>query len=191
MKVTFRRGCCSDLDNVYNLHLKCFSPTDCWYKSSIRSYLEKSILIEIEETKQLIGLLLQGVMTPCNKKFNIDDNNINNNKSDYKEDIFEPINADGEFFYKNNLQYKPIFGITMICVDSNYRGNGLAKKLIEKHFKDNSNKLVCLNTRKSNINAYRLYQTMGYNHIAFIKNKYFLPTEDSSFMIKDLTKNYE
>ena len=189
MKLTFRRGCSSDLDNVYNLHLRCFTPTDCWYKSSIRSYLEKSILIEIEETKQIIGLLLQGFMTPCNKKFNIDD--IEFGKSDYKEDIFEPINTDGEYFYKNNLQYKPIFGISMICVDSNYRGNGLATKLIEKHFKDNSNKLVCLNTRKSNINAYRLYQKMGYNHIAFIKNKYFLPTEDSSFMIKDLTKNHE
>ena len=57
----------------------------------------------------------------------------------------------------------------------------------DKHFKDNSNKTICLNTRRSNINAYRLYQSMGYNHIAFIKNKYFLPTEDSIFMIKDLT----
>jgi ribosomal protein S18 acetylase RimI-like enzyme len=73
----------------------------------------------------------------------------------------------------------------MICIDPKYRGKGLAKKLIEKHWKDNNNKLVCLNTRKSNITAFMLYKSMGYEHIAYIKNKYFLPTEDSIFMIKD------
>ena len=187
MKVKFRRGCPDDIDNVFDLHLKCFIPTDCWYKSAIRPHLEKSILIELVETKQIIGILLQGFITPCNKKFNIDENDIN--KSEYKQDIFEPINIEGEQFSKENNQYKQLFGITMICIDSNFRGNGLAKKLIEKHFKDNSNcnKTVCLNTRSSNINAYRLYQIMGYNHIGFIKNKYFLPAEDSIFMIKNLT----
>jgi len=63
----------------------------------------------------------------------------------------------------------------------------LAKKLIEKHWQDNPNKILCLNTRRSNINAYSLYKKMGYEHIALIKNKYFLPTEDSIFMIKDLS----
>ena len=75
----------------------------------------------------------------------------------------------------------------MICVDPKYRGKGLAKKLIQKHFVDNVNKVVCLNTRRSNISAYKLYQTMGYDHIAYIKNKYFLPNEDAIFMIKDLS----
>lgn len=213
MKVKLRRGCQNDIDNVFDLHLKCFIPTDCWYKSAIRPYLDKSILIEVIETKQIIGILLQGFITPCNKKINIDETNNTLNDtlneplkeqisfkladekqsvslstpSEYKEDIFEPINIDGEQFCKKNFQYKQMFGIMMICIDSKFRGNGLAKKLIDKHFKDNSNKTICLNTRRSNINAYRLYQSMGYNHIAFIKNKYFLPTEDSIFMIKDLT----
>jgi ribosomal protein S18 acetylase RimI-like enzyme len=75
----------------------------------------------------------------------------------------------------------------MICIDPKYRSKGLAKKLIQKHFDDNKNKIVCLNTRRSNLCAYKLYQTMGYEHISYIKNKYFLPTEDSIFMIKDLS----
>jgi ribosomal protein S18 acetylase RimI-like enzyme len=87
----------------------------------------------------------------------------------------------------NNLHFKELFGIVMICVDPQYRGKGLAKKIIEKHFQDNSNKVVCLNTRKSNIGAFMLYKSMGYEHVAYIRNKYFLPTEDSVFMIKDLT----
>jgi ribosomal protein S18 acetylase RimI-like enzyme len=173
MKVNFRRGCHNDIDNVYNLHLKCFIPTDCWYKSAIRPYLEKSILIEVIESKEIIGILLQGFITPCIS-------------SKYNEDIFEPINIDGEQFSKDKFQYKQHVGIMMICIDSNFRGYGLAKKLIDKHFKDNSNKTVCLNTRRTNIDAYKLYQRMGYNHIAFIKNKYFLPDEDSIFMIKEL-----
>jgi ribosomal protein S18 acetylase RimI-like enzyme len=73
----------------------------------------------------------------------------------------------------------------MICIHPKYRGKGLGKKLIEKHFDDNKNMTLCLNTRRSNINAYQLYKTMGYEQIAFIKNKYFLPSEDSVFMIKN------
>jgi ribosomal protein S18 acetylase RimI-like enzyme len=74
----------------------------------------------------------------------------------------------------------------MICVDPEFRGKGLAKKLIEKHWQDNPNKnILCLNTRKTNISAFMLYKLMGYEHIAYIKNKYFLPTEDSIFMIKE------
>jgi ribosomal protein S18 acetylase RimI-like enzyme len=42
-------------------------------------------------------------------------------------------------------------------------------------------------TRQSNSNAYELYKSMGYIQIAIIKNKYFLPSEDSIFMIKHLT----
>jgi ribosomal protein S18 acetylase RimI-like enzyme len=83
-------------------------------------------------------------------------------------------------------QFKEYYGIVMICIHPNYRGKGLGKKLIEKHFDDNKNNLVCLNTRRSNINAYLLYKKMGYEQIGFIKNKYFLPSEDSVFMIKEL-----
>jgi ribosomal protein S18 acetylase RimI-like enzyme len=173
----------------YNLHTKCFSQTDCWYKTSIKPYLEKGIILELADTKEIIGVLLQGYLTPCNKKFDIDENSNSNLSGKYKEDIFEPVNTNGELFMEKNIQYKQIYGIMMICVDPKYRGKGLAKKLIEKHFADNANKVVCLNTRRSNISAYKLYQTMGYEHIAYIKNKYFLPSEDSIFMIRDLSGN--
>ena len=103
-----------------------------------------------------------------------------NNNLEYKEDIFESICDKGKIFDS----FKEYYGIVMICIHSDYRGKGLAKKLINKHFDDNKEKLVCLNTRRSNINAYQLYKNMGYEHIAFIKNKYFLPSEDSIFMIK-------
>lgn len=190
MKLKIRRGTQDDLEKVYELHTKCFSPTDCWYKTTIRPYLEKAIILELTDSKQIIGVLLQGYIVPCNKKFDIDEEtkkeNVNST-GNYKEDIFEPVNKSGELFMEKNIQYKQIFGIMMICVDPKYRGKGLAKKLIQKHFVDNTNKVVCLNTRRSNIGAYKLYQTMGYDHIAYIKNKYFLPGEDAIFMIKDLS----
>jgi ribosomal protein S18 acetylase RimI-like enzyme len=187
MKVKLRRGNQNDLDQVYDLHTKCFSSTDCWYKSSIRPYLEKAIVLELSDTKQIIGVLLQGYLVPCNKKFDVDENQ--NSIDNYKADIFEPVNKNGELFMEKEIHYRQIYGIMMICVDKNFRGKGLAKKLITKHFADNINKVVCLNTRHSNISAYKLYQTMGYEHIAYIKNKYFLPSEDSIFMIKDLSNS--
>ena len=110
---------------------------------------------------------------PPNKKYNI-----------YEKDIFIPCNDKGNIFFKNMDHIKEHYGIVMICIDPRYRGYGLAKKLINKHIQNNSNKLLCLHTRKSNIIAYNLYKNMGYEHIGFIKNKYFLPNEDSIFMIK-------
>ena len=187
MKLKIRRGNQDDLDQIYELHMRCFSSTDCWYKSSIRPYLERAIVLELSDTKQIIGVLLQGYIIPCNKKFDIDENQNSQEPDKYKEDIFEPVNKNGELFMEKNIQYKQIYGIMMVCVDPKFRGKGLAKKLMQKHFADNINKVVCLNTRRSNISAYKLYETMGYDHIAYIKNKYFLPSEDAIFMIKDLS----
>jgi len=104
-----------------------------------------------------------------------------NTDQEYKEDIFEAVCDKGKIFDP----YEEYYGIVMICVHPSFRGKGLAKKLIEKHFEDNKDIIVCLNTRRSNINAYQLYKKMGYEHLAFIKNKYFLPSEDSIFMIKE------
>lgn len=176
MKIKLRRSTQIDLDNVYDLHTKCFNNADYWYKSNIQHYLDNGIIIEIKETNEVIGILLQGNITPCNKKMDIDID------KEYKEDIFEAINDKC-----NNFDpYTEYYGIVMICIDPKYRGKGLGKKLIQAHFDDNKNKKICLNTRRSNINAYQLYKKMGYEHIAFIKNKYFLPSEDSIFMIKNL-----
>lgn len=192
MKLIIRRGCNEDLDGVYNLHTKCFPQSDCWYKSAIKPHLENGIIIEVANDK-IIGVLLQDYITPCNKKIKLDDQE----SSDYKEDIFVNkisdninINTIATDFIKNNKQYTPIYGIIMICIDPLYRRHGLAKKLIQKHFIDNENKhtLLCLNARQSNINAQELYKSMGYIQIAIIKNKYFLPSEDSVFMIKNLVE---
>ena len=186
MKVRFRRSSQNDIDNVYNLHVKCFSKSDQWYRPVIKHYLDKGIVIETDK-KNIVGVLLQGYITPCNTAITaktVDDEELD--KNNYKEDMFEPITDNGKLFFDNNIHFKELFGIVMICVDPDFRGKGLAKKLIEKHWKDNPNKILCLNTRKSNVNAFMLYKKMGYEHIAYIKNKYFLPTEDSIFMIKDL-----
>jgi ribosomal protein S18 acetylase RimI-like enzyme len=183
MKVKIRRSNQADLEQVYQLQLKCFAINDQWYKSNIKHYLDSGVVIVCRESGTLIGVLLQGPITPCNQKYNIED--INNN-TDYKEDIFEPVNDLGRFFFNELMHFKELYGIVMICIDPDFRGRGLGKKLIEKHWYDNPGKIVCLNTRRSNISAYSLYKSMGYEHIAFIKNKYFLPTEDSVFMVKDL-----
>ncbi len=201
MKLKFRRSNQNDLESIYNLHMDCFNTSDHWYKSNIKHYLDKGIVVEFVDSNsnidnkpnQIIGVLLQGSIVPCNKKFNEEelDDSTHKINSGYKEDIFEPVSSDGEIFFKNNLHYKELYGIVMICVDSKFRGKGLAKKLIEKHFTDNTGKLVCLNTRRTNVNAYLLYKKMGYEHIAYIKNKYFQPTEDSIFMIRDLSTDKE
>lgn len=180
MKVKIRRSCNEDVESIYNLHTKCFMQSDHWYKSAIKNYVNNGIVIENLKTHELIGILLQGLMTPCNKKFDIEDDD------NYKEDIFEPVDDIGKAFVEQKTHYKEIYGIVMICIDPNFRGKGLGKKLIEKHFNDNPDKLLCLNTRRSNINAYSLYKKMGYIHIGLIKNKYFLPNEDSIFMIRDI-----
>jgi ribosomal protein S18 acetylase RimI-like enzyme len=176
MKLFIRRTCVSDLDNIYDLHIKCFSQTDLWYKNNIQNYLDKGIVIL--KNDNIIGVLLQGEIIPCN-------NNNNNFKNEY-EDVFEPITDNGIAFINNNMHNKSLYGIVMICVDPKYRKKGIAQKLIKKHFDDNINNLICLHTRASNINAINLYNKMGYEHIAFIKNKYFLPNEKSAFMIKNL-----
>ena len=178
MKIKLRRSTQNDLEKVYNLHTHCFNNSDLWYRSNIQHYLNSGIITELINSKnetEIIGVLLQGSITPCNQKMEIESD------QEYKEDVFEPVNDKGKIFDS----FKEYYGIVMICIHQKYRGKGLGKKLIEKHFDDNKNVILCLNTRRSNINAYQLYKKMGYEQIAFIKNKYFLPSEDSVFMIKN------
>jgi ribosomal protein S18 acetylase RimI-like enzyme len=201
MKLLIRRTSPDDLNDIYDLHIKCFSQTDTWYKNNIKNYLDTGIVIVKDNI--LIGVLLQGDILPCSNNNNkpLSQNgstghdiklfNINENE-DYLEnvnsinDIFKPITDNGIIFYNNNIHYKNIYGIVMICIHPKYRKKGLAQKLINKHFDDNINNLICLNTRASNNNAINLYKKMGYEHIGYIKNKYFLPDEDSAFMIKNI-----
>lgn len=175
MKIKIRRSCNDDIDKIFNLHNICFSKNDCWYKSAISNYVDSGIVIEIVDSKEIIGVLLQGNILPCSDSF-----------FDSKDELIE-LNKEsdlGEGFIKDNLHKKEHMGIVMICIHPEYRNKGLAKKLINKHFNDNKGKLVCLNTRKSNHKAISLYKSLGYDHIGNIPNKYFLPNEDSVFMIK-------
>jgi ribosomal protein S18 acetylase RimI-like enzyme len=176
MKLKLRNSEINDVDKIYDLQLKCFGVNDAWYKQIILQYIEFGLVIEFNN--DIIGVLLQGNITPCNKKYDF----LNN--PSYKEDEFEPITEYGNCFLLNNNQYNTMYGILMICIDEKFRGKKLAQKLILTHFNQNKGKTVCLTTRKLNINAYKLYLKMGYNHIANIKNKYFNPNEDAIFMVK-------
>jgi ribosomal protein S18 acetylase RimI-like enzyme len=180
MRVKLRNTTKNDLDKIYELHTKCFSREDQWYKYIIKNYLDNGYVIETTDNNEIIAVLLQGDIIPCNRKL-FEEANDN-----YKPDEFVPVNDYGEYFNDYKLYYKPCKGITMICVNPEYRKKGLAKKLINQHFKENINNIVCLNTRCSNIEAYNLYKSLGYEHIGIIKNKYILPDEDSFFMIKKL-----
>ena len=162
IKLNIRKSKYSDLDKVYDLHLKCFEKTDCWYKTIVRQHINNGYVIE--NNKNIIGVLLEGDIIA------LDGN-----------EEFIPSNDIGTKFIEDNLQYSKLFGIIMICVDPNYQKFGLGKKLINKHISKNKNKSLYLHTRKSNT-AQQLYIKMGYKHIGTINNKYFQPSEDSIFM---------
>ena len=72
MKIKIRRSCQSDLDKVFDLHTKCFSQSDHWYKSNIRHYLDDGIVVETKDSNKIIGILLQGYITPCNQNLNVE-----------------------------------------------------------------------------------------------------------------------
>lgn len=176
MNILIRKSHPSDLQQVYELNKKCFLyPLD---ESKIMSYLDHSFILEIENSNKIIGALLQGVVITRNHDL------INDVDSNYKPDAFTPINSKNKLFLENNIYYKNIHGIAMLCIDENFRSKGLAQKLIEKHWQNTPNNFSCLNVRVSNHNAYNLYKKLGYQDTAIIKNNYF--HEDSIFMVKDL-----
>jgi ribosomal protein S18 acetylase RimI-like enzyme len=165
MKIVIRNSTFNDNEKIYNLHIKCFQQSDRWYRPVICDTCKNGYVVEIAETGKVIGVLLYGKITPC----------IN-------DDIFNYTNIQGWEFMNNNDHLKEHDGIIMLCVDPKYQKKGLATKLINQYHCDSKTDL-CLNTRKSN-NAYNLYIKLGYNHIGTIKDKYFLPIEDSYFMYR-------
>lgn len=175
MKVILRQSNSKDLESIYDLQIKCFIKSEHWYRSIIQNYLSDGYILEIilsNNTTKVIGVLLHGEIVPCNE-------GIFNNGGD----VFIPNTDYGKYFFDNNLHKNPHHGITMLCVHPKFRNKGLAQKLINKFHNDHNNKTLCLNTRASNP-AYHLYRKLGYEHIGTIKEKYFLPTEDSLFMLK-------
>jgi len=179
MKLIIRNSNNNDLDKIYELHKLCFLNIDHWYKNQFNNYINNIIIIENVNNNNILGLLIQGLIYPCNKNNNLFNDNLN--------DKFIPNNEIGTLFLNNNIHYKEHFGILMLCIHPDYRNKGFATKLINKHFEyciNNNHKIICLNTRESNINAFKLYSKLGYINIANITNKYFFPSEDSIFMIK-------
>jgi ribosomal protein S18 acetylase RimI-like enzyme len=167
-QVVFRQSRPSDLDKMYELHKLCFKQSDQWYKAMFQQFTDKALVIERESDKEMLAFLLQGPIIPCDSE----EDGIN----------FIPQTPNGTEFKRRNLHLSEVYGIVLLCVHPNYRGKGLAQKLITKHILLNPNRTLCLNTRRSNP-AYYLYLKMGYEHIGVIKEKYYQPTEDSMFMI--------
>lgn len=181
MKLIIRNSNINDLDKLYELHKLCFTSIDQWYKNNFNAYINNSIILENINNNEILGFLIHGSIFPCVKNNNMFNDNLN--------DVFIPNNEIGTLFLNNNIHYNEHFGILMLCVHPNYRNKGIATKLINVHFNysiANNHKVICLNARKSNINAINLYIKMGYSNIAFITNKYFFPSEDSVFMIKTI-----
>lgn len=169
-KIKIRRGENDDLEGIYECHKKCFEQSDLWYKSIIQQSLKNSYIVEkLDSEKTIIGILLQGDVIACDPS---------------EIDSYVEKNKSGEIFKNNNLHIEPINGVTMICIDPEFRNKGLASRLLKIHFEENENKIVGLLTRKSNP-AYNLYLKMGYEHIADIKDKYFFPIEDAYLLIKN------
>jgi len=160
MKVLIRKTTKEDLTAIYDLHIKCFTTMDTWYKSYLANFMDSGYVIEnINTNSMILGVLLYGDITACDENETL--------------------------IMENNMEYnnKPTRGITMLCVDKKYQGKGLAKKLIDKYHHDNPHKTLCLHTRESNINAITLYKKKGYTIFGRIKDKYFCPTEDSIYML--------
>jgi ribosomal protein S18 acetylase RimI-like enzyme len=158
MKIIIRKSSIDDLNQVFNLHNKCFSFNDRWYLNAIRQYIDNSIVIEYD--KNIIGVLLQGEFIPVldNEKYiSIIENNKNYNNS--------------------------VYGIVMLCVDTAYRNLGLATKLIDMHKQLNKKKTLYLCTRRSNEYAISLYIKNNYINVGYIENKYYLPSEDAFLMM--------
>ena len=174
MKIQIRKTNNNDLNIINELQHKCFSKTDVWYESAIRNYLSNGLLIELirDNNTKCVGVLLQGDIQACSTGI-----------LGLNGDIFEPIGEEGNLFIQNNKHFTNIHGIVMLCIHPKYQKKGLATRLLTYYHSINKNKVLCLNTRTSNVKAIALYRKMGYKHIGNIKEKYFLPTEDSVYMI--------
>lgn len=191
--MNIRKSNDNDLNEIFNLHLKCFDTADCLYKATFISLLANGIVIEKEN--KIVSFLSQELLSPCDilplSMESIDNTNdkylenlIENTTNEIKYDVdnFIPVNEIGISFKMNNNHIKPMYGISLIFVEREFRNTGIASAMISYHIEHNE-KPLCLHVRKSNLSAISLYNKLGYIYIADIKNKYYNPTEDSSFYI--------
>ena len=99
MKIRIRRSNKDDVNGIYECHIQCFEQGDHWYKSSIKQFVDDSFVvekIEEEKTTNIIGVLLQGTIIPCELS---------------EVDNFIPHSTQGEFFIQNKLHLKNNYGI--------------------------------------------------------------------------------
>lgn len=81
-----------------------------------------------------------------------------------------------------------VFGeteITNVCVDEQYRRQGIAGKLLDALVEDARQKgvdIFFLEVRNSNISAISLYESKGFKNIGVRKNFYEHPKEDAIVM---------
>jgi ribosomal protein S18 acetylase RimI-like enzyme len=174
MKVVIRRTTNEDLDAVYDLHQKCFQPSDCWYKSYLRNFMSSGYVLVSVENNKFIGVLLEGDVVACA------DGSVDTGMEQFIHD-----SEMGKYFVKDNKHKVVLHGMVMVCVHPRYRNKGLGGRLIDTFHKDNKNKELYLHTRQSNANNISVYKSKGYQILGRIKDKYFQPTEDSVFMYRN------
>lgn len=167
MEFIIRQTNSSDIDKILELHRKCFDHGDHWYKYMMQQFIDESYCIEYNN--YIVGVLLHGTIIPCTI-----------------QDKLVPFTFTGREFVKHNKDKQANYGITMICVDPNYRRKGLATKLIEHYHNNilNTYDTICLFVRQSNISAQKLYEKMGYTSIGYVVDKYYFPIENGLFYIR-------
>ncbi len=81
--------------------------------------------------------------------------------------------------------------INNIAVDSNFRQNGIAKKLLTFIYEENKigGEAILLEVRASNIKAINLYKSQGFFECGKRKNFYDNPKEDGIIFRKEYMKN--
>lgn len=165
--INIRNSTIDDLNEIYEIQLNGFYHGDILYKHSIAPLLNNSFVITYNN--KIIGFLLQ-------------ENIVASNEINEK---FVSLNAQGDEFYENKMHLLPIYGIVMISIHEEFRNNGYAKLLINYHIEQNKekHKYLCLITRKTNIIAQTLYESLNYKKIATVIDKYYSPNESAYYYL--------
>ena len=74
--------------------------------------------------------------------------------------------------------------ITNIAVLPEYRGRGIASKLLKKLIEYAEGKSIVLEVRESNLAAISLYEKHGFKNVGVRKNFYHSPVENAIIMIR-------
>jgi ribosomal protein S18 acetylase RimI-like enzyme len=155
-----RKAILKDIDSLVELDVKIFGQEESFSAEDFLRTLSSSdsnYVVEDEKTGQLVGSLLSRIV-------------------DYKD----PVHA----YYK--YENAEIFTITGLGVLPEWRGKGLASKLLNQLFCDFNGRIerIILYVKVSNTGAIKLYEKFGF-HIAKTIEKfpYYQPIEDAHLMV--------